>query len=133
MRATLLLVFIQSPHRFRTKRSSGLLRPGIETRDAVSIASRQGPTGTQRQPTVMGLNRNHHHLLKYVLKKLAAPLLLRLWASTRLCSNSADQGMRPEMSGLTVARKIAASSGLWTERSQLKRPLSETTSSLSVG
>lgn len=109
MRATLLMVFIQSPHRFRTKRQlwayCGL---GIETRDSGEYRFRQGQLERKRQPTVMGLNRNHHHLLKYVLKSVAA----------RCCSGSGpvhdfaqtllDQGMRPEMARLTVARKIAA-------------------------
>lgn len=109
MRATLLIVFIQNPHRFRTKRQlwayCGL---GIETRDSGEYRFRQGQLERKRQPTVRGLNRNHHHLLKYVLKSVAA----------RCCSGSGpvhdfaqtllDQGMRPEMVRLTVARKIAA-------------------------
>jgi len=109
MRATLLLVFIQSPHRFRTKRQlwayCGL---GIETRDSGEYRFRQGQLERKRQPTVMGLNRNHHHLLKYVLKSVAARCCsgsgpIRDFAQTLL-----DQGMRPEMVRLTVARKIAA-------------------------
>jgi len=109
LRATMLVVFIQSPHRFRTKRQlwayCGL---GIETHDSGEYRFRQGQLERKRQPTVMGLNRNHHHLLKYVLKSVAA----------RCCSGSGpvhdfaqtllDQGMRPEMVRLTVARKIAA-------------------------
>lgn len=109
MRATLLIVFIQSPHRFRTKRQlwayCGL---GIETRDSGEYRFRQGRLERKRQPTVRGLNRNHHHLLKYVLKSVAARCCsgsgpLRQFAQTLL-----DQGMRPEMVRLTVARKIAA-------------------------
>jgi transposase len=109
LRATLLIVFLQSPHRFRTKRQlwayCGL---GIETHDSGEYRFRQGQLERKRQPTVRGLNRNHHHLLKYVLKSVAA----------RCCSGSGpvhdfaqtllDQGMRPEMVRLTVARKIAA-------------------------
>lgn len=109
LRATLLIVFIQTPHRFRTKRQlwayCGL---ALETRDSGEYRFRQGKLERKRQPTVLGLNRNHHHLLKYVLKSVAA----------RCCSGSGpvhdfaqsllDQGMRPEMVRLTVARKIAA-------------------------
>lgn len=109
LRATLLIVFLQSPHRFRTKRQlwayCGL---GIETRDSGEYRFRKGKLERKRQPTIVGLNRNHHHLLKYVLKSVAA----------RCCSGSGpvrefaqallDQGMRPEMVRLNVARKIAA-------------------------
>lgn len=110
MRAILLIVFLQTPHRFRTKRQlwayCGL---ALATRASGEYRFQQGKLQRKRhQPTVLGLNRNHHHLLKYVLKSVAA----------RCCSGSGpvhdfaqtllDQGMRPEMVRLTVARKIAA-------------------------
>ena len=109
IRTTLLIVFIQTPHRFRTKRQlwayCGL---GLETRDSGEYRFRQGKLERKRQPTIVGLNRNHHHLLKYVLKSVAARCCsgsgpLREFAQTLL-----DQGMRPEMVRLTVARKLAA-------------------------
>ena len=80
LRAILLIVFIQSPHRFRTK----------------------------RQPTVRGLNRNHHHLLKYVLKSVAARCCSGSGPVREFAQTLLDQGMRSEMVRLTVARKIAA-------------------------
>lgn len=109
IRATLLIVFIQSPHRFRTKRQlwayCGL---GIETRDSGEYRFRQGNLERKRQPTVMGLNRNHHHLLKYVLKSVAARCCSGSGPVRNFAQTLLDQGMRPEMVRLTVARKIAA-------------------------
>jgi transposase len=109
MRATLLIVFIQSPHRFRTKRQlwayCGL---GIETRDSGEYRFRQGNLERKRQPTVMGLNHNHHHLLKYVLKSIAARCCSGSGPVRKFAQTLLDQGMRPEMVRLTVARKIAA-------------------------
>lgn len=109
IRATLLIVFIQNPHRFRTKRQlwayCGL---GIETHDSGEYRFRQGKLERKRQPTVMGLNRNHHHLLKYVLKSVAARCCSGTGPVRQFAQTLLDQGMRPEMVRLTVARKIAA-------------------------
>lgn len=110
IRAVLLIVFIQTPHRFRSKRQlwayCGL---ALETRDSGEYRWVAGQVQRKRPgPTVRGLNRNHHPLLKHVLKG----------AATRACAGSGplydfaqtllDQGMRPEMIRLTVARKLAA-------------------------
>ena len=109
LRAILLIVFLQSPHRFRTKRQlwayCGL---GIETRDSGEYRFRQGHLERKRQPTVRGLNRNHHHLLKYVLKSVAARCCSGSGPVREFAQTLLDQGMRPEMVRLTVARKIAA-------------------------
>lgn len=109
MRATLLIVFIQTPHRFRTKRQlwayCGL---GLETRDSGEYRFRQGKLERKRQPTIVGLNRNHHHLLKYVLKSVAARCCAGSGPVRDFAQHLLDQGMRPEMVRLNVARKIAA-------------------------
>ena len=109
MRATLLIVFIQTPHRFRTKRQlwayCGL---GLETRDSGEYRFRKGKLERKRQPTIVGLNRNHHHLLKYVLKSVAARCCAGSGPVRDFAQTLLDQGMRPEMVRLNVARKIAA-------------------------
>jgi transposase len=109
MRAILLIVFIQTPHRFRSKRQlwayCGL---ALETHDSGEYRFRQGQLQRKRQPTVVGLNRNHHHLLKYVLKSVAARGCSGSGPVHDFAQNLLDQGMRPEMVRLTVARKIAA-------------------------
>jgi transposase len=109
IRAILLMVFIQTPHRFRTKRQlwayCGL---ALETRDSGEYRFRQGKLQRKRQPTVVGLNRNHHHLLKYVLKSVAALGCAGSGPVHDFAQTLLDQGMRPEMVRLTVARKIAA-------------------------
>lgn len=109
LRAILLIVFIQTPHRFRTKRQlwayCGL---ALETHNSGEYRFRQGQLERKRQPTVVGLNRNHHHLLKYVLKSVAARGCSGAGPLHDFAQNLLHQGMRPEMVRLTVARKIAA-------------------------
>ena len=110
IRAVLLIVFIQTPHRFRTKRQlwayCGL---ALETRDSGEYRFRAGQLQRKRRsPTVLGLNRNHHHRLKYVLKSVAARACAGSGPVHDFAQTLLDQGMRPEMVRLTVARKIAA-------------------------
>ncbi len=107
--AVLLIVFIQTPHRFRTKRQlwayCGL---ALETHDSGEYRFHQGRLQRKRQPTVVGLNRNHHHQLKYVLKSVAARSCTGSGPIHDFAQSLLDQGLRPEMVRLTVARKIAA-------------------------
>jgi transposase len=110
IRAVLLIVFIQTPHRFRTKRQlwayCGL---ALATRDSGEFRFVAGQLQRKRRsPTVLGLNRNHHHLLKYVLKSIAARCCAGSGPVHDFAQTLLDQGMRPEMVRLTVARKIAA-------------------------
>ena len=109
MRAALLIVFIQTPHRFRTKRQLwAYCGFGLETRDSGEYRFRQGKLQRKRQPTIVGLNRNHHHLLKYVFKSVAARCCAGSGPLHDFAQTLLHQGMRPEMVRLTVARKIAA-------------------------
>lgn len=109
LRAILLIVFIQTPYRFRTKRQLwAYCGFGLETRDSGEYRFRQGKLERKRQPTVVGLNRNHHHLLKYVLKSVAARCCAGSGPVRDFAQHLLDQGMRPEMVRLNVARKIAA-------------------------
>lgn len=106
----LLIVFIQTPHRFRTKRQlwayCGL---ALETRDSGEYRLVAGQLQRKRRsPTVLGLNRNHHHLLKYALNSIAARCCAGSGPVHDFAQTLLDQGMRPEMVRLTVARKIAA-------------------------
>ena len=110
IRAVLLIVFIQTPHRFRTKRQlwayCGL---ALATRDSGEYRFVAGQLQRKRRsPTVLGLNRNHHPLLKYVLKSVAARACTGAGPIHDFAQTLLDQGMRPEMVRLTVARKIAA-------------------------
>jgi transposase len=110
IRAVLLIVFIQTPHRFRTKRQlwayCGL---ALETKASGEFRFVAGQLQRKRRsPTVLGLNRNHHHLLKYVLKSVAARGCAGSGPVHDFAQTLLHQGMRPEMVRLTVARKIAA-------------------------
>lgn len=110
LRALVLIVFMQTPHRFRTKRQlwayCGL---GLETRDSGEFCFREGKLLRKRRgPTVRGLNRNHCARLKYVLKSAAMQACAGAGPLHAFAQKLLDQGRRPEMVRLTVARKLAA-------------------------
>jgi len=110
IRAALLIVLIQTPNRFRTKRQlwaySGL---AIETHDSAQYRYVAGQLQRWKKPQQLrGLNQNHNHDLKAIFKS----------AATRASSSDGPfqdfyqalltKGMRPSMTRLTLARKIAA-------------------------
>lgn len=110
IRAALLMAMVQVPERFRTKRQfwayCGL---ALETQSSGDYCWVEGKRQrSKKAPLVRGLNRNHHPGLKEIFKG----------AATRLCSGEGpfrpfvlgllEQGIRPEMARLTVARKLAA-------------------------
>ena len=109
IRAALWIAFIQTPHRFRTKRQlwtySGL---AIETRDSGEYSYGKGQLQrAKRHSNVRGLNKNHNHDLKYLFKSTprasccAGPL--QDFYAARVA-----RGIKPDMARLTLARKIAA-------------------------
>lgn len=110
VRAALLLAFIQAPERFRTKRQFwAYCGFALETQSSGDYCWVEGKRQrSKKAPLVRGLNRNHHPGLKEIFKG----------AATRLCSGEGpfrpfvlgllEQGLRPEMARLTVARKLAA-------------------------
>jgi transposase len=110
IRVALLIAFIQTPHRFRTKRQlwaySGL---ALETR----ISGEYRFTGghlqrSKRQPTLRGLNDNHNHDLKHLFKSTATRAGAAAGPLGDFYSALLAKGMKPPMARLTLARKIAA-------------------------
>jgi transposase len=110
IRAALLVALIQTPHRFRTKRQlwaySGL---ALETRISAEYRYLEG----QRQRSkkllaIRGLNPDHNHDLKGLLKAAATTASARpgLWRD--FYQALLAKGMKPTMARLTLARKIAA-------------------------
>jgi transposase len=106
----LLIAFIQTPHRFRTKRQlwayCGL---GLQTRASGEYRYAAGELKRSKtQPSLRGLNQNHNHDLKDLFKSAAT----RASASPGPFGDFYDAliatGMKPTMARLTVARKIAA-------------------------
>ena len=106
----LLMAFIQIPHRFRGKRQlwayCGFALETHSSGDHRWVNGQQ--ERSKKAALVRGLNSNHHHVLKRIFKS----------AATRACSQEGpfqdfychlvQQGIRPEMARLTVARKMAA-------------------------
>jgi transposase len=106
----LVIAFVQIPQRFRGKRQLwAYCGFALETHSSADYRWVEGQRQRSKKgPLVRGLNRNHHHLLKWIFKS----------AATRACSqpgpfqdfyfNLLQQGMREDMARLTVARKMVA-------------------------
>jgi transposase len=111
IRVALLIAFIQTPDRFRTKRQlwaySGL---ALRTRASgeYCIGSGGQLQRAKRQPALRGLNENHHHELKAVFKSTATRASTTAGPFGDFYAALLATGMRPTMARLTVARKMAA-------------------------
>jgi transposase len=110
IRAALLLAFLQTPHRFRTKRQlwsySGL---AIETRNSGEYRYVQGQLQRAKKHTnVRGLNKNHNHDLKYLFKSTAKRASQCAGPFQDFYTARVARGIKPTMALLTLARKIAA-------------------------
>ena len=120
VRVAQLLAMVGTPHRFRTKRQfwpyCGL---AVTTRTSAdyqeingNLVKRQKNFGTR------GLNWNHNRRLKYVFKSAATTAMqqepFKLYYQRRV-----DQGQRPELVRLSLARKLAAITlTIWKSRTE---------------
>lgn len=110
LRAALLVALIQTPNRFRTKRqlwSYGGL--GLTLHESGEYRIVQGQLERKHKtPWVRGLNTNHNHYLKAVLKDAAtAASSTRGGVLHEYYLGLLAKGAKPEMARLTLARKIA--------------------------
>src|SRR5215470_2550265 len=110
IRAALLIAFIQTPHRFRTKRQlwtySGL---AIETRDSGEYRYVKGQLQrAKKHCNVRGLNQNHNHDLKYLFKSMAIRASCCAGPLQDFYAARVARGIKPDMARLTLARKMAA-------------------------
>ena len=130
VRAALLIALLQTPHRFRTKRQlwayCGL---ALETRISGEYRITNGQIErSKRLPALRGLNHNYNRDLKYLFKSAAtlAGAASDPWSG--LYEALLNEGMKPHLARLTVARKIAAVTlSIWKkggrfDREQVKRP-----------
>ncbi len=110
IRAAEIVAIVISPHRFRTRRQfwsyCGL---GIVTRSSADW--RQTASGWERRQTVQtrGLNRNHNPVLKNVFK--GAAQTVKNMPGHPLNTDyrrTLDEGTKPNLAQLTLARRIAA-------------------------
>jgi len=110
IRVAILIAFVQTPHRFRTKRQLWAYS-GLALRTRVSGEYRSADGQLQRakwQPAVRGLNENHNHELKALFKSTATRASTAAGPVGEFYTALLATGMRPTMARLTVARKIAA-------------------------
>jgi transposase len=109
IRAAVLLGILQTPHRFRTKRTlwkySGF---AIETHSSADHRAVDGQLQrSQKHVSVRGLNRDCNHDLKNLFKGAAVIASSKPGPFREFYAALLAKGMRPEMARLTLARKIA--------------------------
>jgi transposase len=110
IRAALLVALLQTPDRFRTKRQlwaySGL---AIETQGSGEYRYVEGQLRrSQKAMALRGLNKNHNHDLKWILKSASVRASSSTGPLHEFYERLLAKGMRPAMARLTLARKIAA-------------------------
>jgi transposase len=100
----------QTPHRFRSKRQlwaySGLAVPTYD-RGQYRVVRGKLQRNRERIP-VRGLNHNHNHDLKNLLKGAAISAIERTGPLQDCNATRVEKGIRPSLARLTLARKIAA-------------------------
>ena len=110
IRAALLIAFIQTPHRFRTKRLlwsySGL---GVKTESSADYKFHKGQLRPSKKNFVTrGLKKNHNHYLKYLFKSMAQAATMTAGPLQDYYQALLAKDTRPAMARLTLARKLAA-------------------------
>ncbi|HET7440501.1 MAG TPA: transposase [Terriglobales bacterium] len=110
IRAALLVALIQTPHRFRSKRQlwaySGL---ALETRISAEYRYLEGQLQrSHKLLAIRGLNQDHNHDLKGLLKAAATTASARPGPLLDFYQGLLAKGMKPSLARLTLARKIAA-------------------------
>jgi transposase len=120
VRVAQLLAVVGTPQRFRTKRQfwpyCGL---AVTTRSSADYQIVAGQVLKQRKKVATrGLNRNHNPRLKQVFKS-AALTALRYDAVRVYYERLVDDGTRPELARVSVARKLAACAlTVWQRRTE---------------
>jgi transposase len=110
IRAALIIAFLQTPHRFRTKRQLWTyIGFGIETYSSAEHRCVKGELQRAKKPvSIRGLNRNHNHDLKNLFKSAATVAAAKPGPFQEFYDRLVAKGIRPEMARLTLARKMAA-------------------------
>lgn len=111
IRVAQMLPIVVTPHRFRTKRQFwSYCGFGVVTHSSSDWAQQNGRWVKTQVVQTRGLNRNHNHTLKAIFKGAATTVIAHARPNPlragydRLC----EQGTKPNLAKLTVARKIAA-------------------------
>ena len=109
VRVAQLIAAVGTPHRFRTKRQFWpYCGYAVVTRSSSDYGIVEGKIVKQRKKvSTRGLNRNHNPQLKQVFKS-AALTALRHEAVKAYYQRLIDNGTRPELARVSVARKLAS-------------------------
>jgi transposase len=117
IRAGQLVAVVVTPHRFRSKRQlwayCGL---GVVTRVSAEWGWRDGKRQRQAVVQTRGLNRNHHPLLKSILKGAAHTVVTKMpqHPLSQQFQRQVAAGTRPNLALLTLARRLAATAlSMW--------------------
>lgn len=110
VRVALLLATLQTPWRFRTKRSLwGYAGLAVVTRSSADYLIVDGRVvRRQRAPLPRGLNRNHNRVVKQVFKSAATAAKARPGPLQDWHRGLVARGMREALADVTLARKLAA-------------------------
>src|SRR5215475_4931290 len=122
IRSALLVALLQTPNRFRTKRQlwaySGF---AVRTYDSGEYRMVRGKVQRNRERiTVRGLNRNHNHDLKNLLKGAAISAIERPGPLQDFYVALVEKGMRPSMARLTLAQDCRHHFNHVEERSEFR-------------
>jgi transposase len=106
----LLIGFMQIAERFRSKRQLwAYCGFALETHSSADYRWVNGQRErSKKAPLIRGLNNNHHQVLKWIFKSAATRACAQPGPFQDFYDRLLQQGTRPEMARLTVARKIAA-------------------------
>jgi transposase len=120
VRVAQLIAIVGTPHRFRTKRQfwpyCGF---AVVTRSSADYQVIDGKiVKQQKKVSTRGLNRNHNPQLKLVFKS-AALTAMRHTAVKTYYQRLIDDGVRPELARVSVARKLASIAlAVWQRREE---------------
>lgn len=111
VRVAQLIPVVVTPHRFRTKRQFwSYCGFGIVTRSSADWVLYEGRWMNARVEQTRGLNRNYNRRLKAIFKGAATTVIAKD-SSAPLCEHYErllENGTKPNLAKLTIARKIAA-------------------------
>jgi len=109
VRVAQLIAIVGTPHRFRTKRQFWpYCGYAVVTRSSADYGIVEGKiVKPQKKVSTRGLNRNHNPRLKQIFKG-AAMSALRHPAPKAYYQRLVDEGARPEIARVSLARKLAA-------------------------
>ena len=120
MRVAQLIAIVGTPHRFRTKRQFWpYCGYAVITQSSADYGIVDGKiVKQQKKVATRGLNHNHNPQLKQIFKS-AALTALRYESFRAYYQALVDNGTRPELARVSVARKLAAITlAVWQRREE---------------